>query len=112
MSFLSSIPAVFEPAVTEVVSVLALTVITVVAARLRSLAGIQIEEKHQHALHSAIMTGVRAALNGGQVDQGALIAAAVAHAEKSVPDALKALRPDPQALANIAAAKVREALET
>ncbi|QPM89395.1 hypothetical protein [Pseudooceanicola algae] len=110
MSFQAFIPAALEPALTEVVSVMALAVIGWMAARFQKWTGVQIEEKHQRALHTALMTGIRAALEGGQVDKDALVAAAVAHAERSVPDALKALKPDPEALASIAAAKIAEAM--
>lgn len=72
--------------------------------------GIEIEARHREALHSAIMSGVLAALARGLTGQ-AVIQAARVYAQDSVPDAIRGL---PQAtekvLASIAEAKLREAL--
>lgn len=70
--------------------------------------GIEIEAKHREALHSALMSGVRAALDRGLSGRAA-VDAAVDHAAQSVPDAMAALNPTVEVLASIAKAKLREA---
>lgn len=72
--------------------------------------GIEIEARHREALHSAIMSGIRAALGSG-VSGADAIEAAVTYATKSVPDAISALGPAPDVLKAIAAAKLREVLQ-
>ncbi|WP_417262610.1 hypothetical protein [Celeribacter sp.] len=71
--------------------------------------GIEIEARHREALHAALMSGIRAALSRNMSGQAA-ITAAIQHALKSVPDAVAALDPEEGVLANIAEAKLREAL--
>jgi hypothetical protein len=76
--------------------------------------GIQIEAKHREALHSAMMTGVAAALARGRVKasevtvdvKSVIVKEAVEWAYKSVPDALNALGASPTALAELASAKI------
>lgn len=70
--------------------------------------GIDIEARHREALHSALMSGVRAALDRGLSGRAA-IDAALDHAGQSVPDAISALNPTVDVLASIAKAKLREA---
>lgn len=69
--------------------------------------GLDIESRHREALHSALMTGARMALDRAISPQGAADLA-VGYAEASVPDAIKALRPTPEVLINLARAKVAE----
>ena len=69
--------------------------------------GIEIEARHREALHSALMSGIRAALSRGATGQEA-IRAAILHAGSSVPDAISALKPESGVLASIAEAKLRE----
>lgn len=71
--------------------------------------GIDIEARHREALHSALMSGVRAALDRGLSGRAA-VDAAVEHATQSVPDAIGALDPTIEVLATIAKSKLREAL--
>ncbi len=71
--------------------------------------GIEIEARHREALHSAIMSGIQAALMRG-VKGEAAVTAALQHARASVPDALRALRPDEAVLTAIAKAKLQQAL--
>ena len=52
------------------------------------------------------MTGVRFALARGLQDQDAVANAAVDYVRTSVPDALRALRPGPQQLVEMAEAKL------
>lgn len=69
--------------------------------------GIEIEASHREALHSALMSGVRAAVARG-LSGPAATASAVAYAGRSVPDALGALKPAEGVLASIAEAKLTE----
>lgn len=70
--------------------------------------GIEIEARHREALHSAIMSGIRAALSRGSTGQDA-VAAALAYVQESVPDALAALKPSQEVLTNLAKARLLEA---
>lgn len=72
--------------------------------------GIEIEARHREALHSALMTGIQAALGRGLVGQAAIDAATV-YAAQSVPDALARLDPDSGVLAELARSKLRAALD-
>lgn len=68
--------------------------------------GIEVEARHREALHSAIMSGLLAAVSRGSVGQAA-IDAALDHVEASVPDALRKLDPAPGVIREIAEAKLR-----
>lgn len=70
--------------------------------------GIEVEEKHRAALHSALMTGIRAAIVAGLGKEAAVLAA-VRYASRSVPDAIAKLRPGADVTAEIAAAKYEQA---
>jgi hypothetical protein len=72
--------------------------------------GIEIEARHREALHSALMSGIQAALGRGLRGQAA-IDAAVSYAQRSVPDAMARLRPDTGLLANLAGAKLVDVLK-
>jgi hypothetical protein len=83
--------------------------ITAAAAALRSWTGIEIEARHREALHRAIMSGLSAALaRKPAATSESVIDEALAHAQHSVPGALRALRPDPGTLRRIAAARLAE----
>lgn len=71
--------------------------------------GIEIEARHREALHSALMSGIRAALGRGLSDERA-VNAAIAHAGRSVPDAMDALAPTAEVLTSLARSKLREVL--
>lgn len=71
--------------------------------------GIEIEARHREAIHSALMSGIRAALSKGLTGQEA-ISAAIDHAARSTPDAILKLKPKDGVLEGIAQAKLREAL--
>lgn len=71
--------------------------------------GIEIEARHREALHSALMSGVRAALASGLTGQ-AVVDAAIQHAARSVPQALERLGPTAEVITSIAEAKLREAV--
>lgn len=63
-------------------------VVTAIAAMVYRWTGVQIEEKHMRALQSALANGARLVVTGGTLDE------AIDYVERSVPDALKALRAD------------------
>lgn len=70
--------------------------------------GIEIEARHREALHSALMSGIRAALAQG-LTGGDAVSAAVGYAVQSVPDAIVKLDPAADVLMSLARAKLREA---
>ena len=88
-----------------------LTVIIGAAAKaFRAYTGIQIEAKHRQALHEAMMSGVEAAITHGAGEGMRTIKQlAIAHAYRSVPDAMRALVPGDTVLDTIAE---RYAVET
>ena len=73
--------------------------------------GIRIEEKHMNALHSAIMTGIEAAMvEGPKAGVEVVKARAVRYAQQSVPGAITALVPGDGVLDKLAERYVREAM--
>lgn len=90
---------VIEPYVVTVISSVVLAIIGWFTAIVQQYLGIKIEEKHRLALHSALMSGVAAALtkfritaSAARLDVGSkVIAEAILWAERSVPDAIKHL---------------------
>ena len=84
-------------------------VIAKAAAAAQERWGIEIEARHREALHSAIMSGIRAAL-GRKLSGTAAIDAAISYAAISVPDAMVKLAPSRAILTDLAGAKLREAL--
>ncbi|GAB1361992.1 hypothetical protein MASR1M32_12280 [Rhodobacter sp.] len=72
--------------------------------------GIEIEARHREALHSAIMSGIRAALSKGLTGQAAVDSALV-YSAGSVPDALAALDPSASVLQQLAEAKLSEVMK-
>lgn len=80
------------------------------AAAAKARWDIEIEANDREALHSALMTGIRAALQRG-MGPGDAVTAAMAHAQRSVPDALKRLKPSDSVLGGIAQAKLQDALK-
>ena len=81
-----------------------------VAATAKTRWGIEIEARHREALHSAMMSGIRAAISRG-VSGPEAISEALKHAATSVPDAISALKPGAGVLASIAESKLREVLD-
>ena len=73
--------------------------------------GLDIEARHREALHSALMSGIRAAVERGPEEAvEVLVQEAVEHAKASVPDALLRLRPDEAILQNLARSKLAQVL--
>jgi hypothetical protein len=102
------LPAVL-PHILEIVSLLIMLVISYMAKKLRDWTGIQIEARHREALHSALMTGVRYALDRN-VPSAQAVALAVGYAQTiGAPQAVAALGVSEDTLGQIARAKLIEA---
>lgn len=93
---------------------LLLLIINKLAGFIKEKFSIDIEEQHRLALHSALLTGVRKALQalgwapGDPVPAG-IATAAVSYAHKSVPDAIANLHPTEAILTDLAESKVATA---
>ena len=70
--------------------------------------GIEIEARHREALHAALMTGVRHALARGAAGAQGGGGSRGDYVRTSVPDALRALRSEPEQLVEMAEAKLEE----
>ncbi|WP_052261578.1 hypothetical protein [Leisingera sp. ANG-M1] len=101
----------FMPYLLEAVGLVLASLIGAAAMAAKKRFGIEIEAKHREALHSALMTGLQAALrHKASAGREAIIEAAISYAGNSVPDALNALRPENAVLRNIARAKLEQIL--
>lgn len=100
---LSEIFTQAAPALYDLIGIVLMVALTWASNELRKWVGIQIEDKHRVALHSALMTGIRTAIekNPGAA-RDLLVNDAVAYARQSVPDAIKKLSPDNFILRRIA----------
>ncbi|MFD1914131.1 hypothetical protein [Halodurantibacterium flavum] len=98
------------PHLMELIGALATMVLVWLTAEIRRRWGIEIEARHREALHSALMTGIRAALFRGLTGPD-VVQAAIEYAGESVPDALRRLRPAPHVLNDLTSAKLRELLD-
>lgn len=90
-TFLAEISNAVTPAVVAVFGTILTVVINRVADVARLRWGMEIEARHRDALHSAIMSGVQAALQRGLTGTAA-VNAALAHVYDSVPDAVAAFQ--------------------
>lgn len=96
------------PQLMQIVGIVLMGIIGWAATAAKAKWGIDIEAKNRIALHSALMTGVMAALGRGATTQEA-VEAALDYVIKSVPDALTALKPPQDVLRDLATAKVQAA---
>lgn len=110
MDLLSQLQSEILPLMLQVISAIVGLIIAWAAATAKQRWGIEIEGRHREALHSAIMSGIRAALLAGMPKQAA-VASALAHVRVSVPDAIAALKPTDAVLTGLAEAKLKEALD-
>ncbi len=78
-----------------------------VAAFAKEKWGIEVEARHREALHSALMTGIRAGVARGLTGHSA-INAAITYAGKSVPDAIEAFGLTEEVLSDLATSKLGE----
>ncbi|MDO5631117.1 MAG: hypothetical protein Q4G22_04695 [Paracoccus sp. (in: a-proteobacteria)] len=108
-SLLAEFAATILPAAVQLIGA-ALGLLLIRAANVaRDRWGIEIEARHREALHSALMSGIRAAILKG-LRGDAAVDMAIAHATASVPDALSRLQPSADVLISIATAKLEEVL--
>ncbi len=96
------------PHALEIIGAVLTVLIGWAAARVQAWTGIQIEARHREALQSALLTGARMAIQRGLSGHVAA-EAAVGYAQSSVPDAIRALKPAPEVITNLARAKLVEA---
>ncbi|WP_312531350.1 hypothetical protein, partial [Paracoccus sp. (in: a-proteobacteria)] len=101
------IKAAVMPHILEVTSILLASLIGWAANTVRKKWGIDIEAKYRDALHSAMMTGARLALQRGLTGQEA-INQILQHVQISVPDAVIGLDARTEVLGNLAKAKLQE----
>ena len=99
------------PPVLSLISVVITVLIGMAATALKNRANITIEQAHRDALHSAIMTGVQAAMRrAGPADLPKVaITETIKYVHQSVPDAVKALRPSDRVLFDLVEAKLTQA---
>ncbi len=109
-AFLSELYAAILPLILTAIAALLAQIIAGAAKVAKERWGIEVEARHRDALHSALMSGVRAALSRGLTGRAA-VDSAVAYATKSVPDALARLGPSSEVLSRLATSKLREAQE-
>lgn len=103
------------PAITAVAMTIITGLLAWVSAWLNARFKIEIEARHREALHSALETGVvrvidRLIASPAVSYADANISDALEYAERSVPDAIKALAPTKEQLRDMAVAKAKEAL--
>jgi len=79
---------------------------TAIQARTNSIK----QANYREALHSALNTGALAAATAPNTNVRAIASEAVEYANKSVPDAIKALRPSVEVMSTLARAKASQAL--
>ncbi|WP_406646832.1 hypothetical protein QEZ52_00220 [Aliisedimentitalea scapharcae] len=112
MDFLSHLFDQLEPTILEALSVLLMAVIVYVSNLIRRKTGLDIEARHREALHSAIMTGVLAAIKEGPDEaKEMLVQKAIGYARVSVPQAISHFGPDNFILRRLAERYANEALE-
>ena len=99
-----------QPALFELLAVILTSVISFVALKVKQKFNVDIEQKYQEDLHKALLSGAKAAWEklGPSATNQELIEHAVVHAERSVPDAIKALAPSEDVLGRIAMSKVAD----
>lgn len=111
MDFLNTVLAQLQPVIIEAVSVIVGAAILWLANMVRQKTGLEIEARHRAAMHSAIMSGVRAALKDGvPAGRDVLIDRVVAYVRESVPDALRRLGPKEFVLRQLVEGYINDAL--
>ena len=96
-----------SPVILHLIGAVLTLAVAFVARKIHQWTGIEIERAHREALHSALMTGARMALQRGLSGPDA-VTLATGYAESSVPDAIARLRPSESVLTNLARAKLAE----
>lgn len=106
---LAAVAAELLPTILEVAGIGLAAALSWAAVEAKRRFGLDIQARHREALHSALMNGVRAALERGDTGEAALVEA-VRYARASVPDAIRKLAPDGAVLLDLARAKLRDAM--
>ena len=96
-----------QPYALEIVGLGLSAVISWTAVRLTKKTGLEIEQHHRDALHTALMTAARLAL-AKQLTGAAAIELALDYAKRSVPDAIRKLNPPQAVIENLAKAKLEQ----
>lgn len=105
---LTAILAAVKPYLLELIGIALTILIGQITLYAKRKWGIDIEARHREALHAALTTGAQMALDRKLTTQAA-INLAVGYAQRSVPDAIKALKPATEVLENLARAKIAAA---
>ena len=105
---LQAIFTAIAPHLVELASVIIAGALLWVSNALRRRWNIEIEAKHRDALHSAIMTGINLAVERGVLTKRDIAREAAAYAQRSVPDAIQALKPRADMLVDIATARLKD----
>lgn len=114
MEFLTSLlaDAGLQEALLGVFGILLTIIIKRGAAAITAATGSAVEREAREALHSAIKSGIEAALAGGpEAGLEQIKAHAILHAQQSVPDAIEVLVPGDGVLDRLALRYYREAME-
>ncbi|KIC30048.1 hypothetical protein [Leisingera sp. ANG-M6] len=99
------------PLLIEALALILTSAIAAAALMVRKHFGVQVGQALQRDLHTALMSGIRAALEDGrEAAADVLINEAIQHARESVPDAIKALKPTEAVLQRLARGKIAEAV--
>lgn len=93
------------PALLDIAGLFLAALLSWLALKAKQKFAIDIEAAHRDALHTALMTGIRNALQKGIGGEGA-VKLAVTYATQSVPDAIHNLAPAEPILQAIARAKL------
>lgn len=108
---LNSIFSVVMPHLLEVIGLVLTGVLGWMARQAKRRWDIEIEEKHLRTLHSALMTGARAAFTkDAHLSRERVAEEAIAYARESAPDAVAALKPKADVLVDLATARAKDAL--
>lgn len=105
---MSDLISALQPILDETLSYLIYAVIAYAAVLLRRWTGVQVDRKAQDDLHRAALTAARAALARGMTQTQA-INHIESYVQRSVPGAVRRLKPSPVIMNEIAKAKLAEA---
>lgn len=94
-----------QPYALEIVSLALSPVIFWASVQIARRTGLDIQQRHRDALHSALMTGARLAL-AKQLTAAAAIELILGYVRQSVPDAVNKLNPPKSVLENLAKSKI------
>ena len=95
-----------SPQISDLLALALLAIFGLIAQTVRSIGGLQAEKIWREALHSALETG--AARSDGP--QEARVTQAVEYARRTVPDAIRKLKPTNVVLSDLALSKVRKVI--